>query len=773
MQSPKKVSATISFTGIVQGVGFRPFIYRLAKRLALTGYVRNLGDAGVEAFVEGAEDNVRRFVRALQEETPPVCEITDVRYKLYPYEAKFSDFLIQHSRSDRQSHASVLPPDIGICRDCSANIADSRSRWHDYAFTCCASCGPRFTSVLSLPYDRERTSMDSFPLCEYCMAEYNDPSDRRFHAQGICCPTCGPSLTLYDRGFRRMSVDNPVVEAASLIDEGAIVAIKGIGGVHVSCAATNDGPLKRLRETKRKFFQPFAVMAKDVRRASQFAEVSEEEGQLLESWRKPIVILRKNTKYSLSDLVAPGLDTIGVMLPYTGIHLLLTSTCHELAIVMTSGNITGLPMSMTNESALRELSGFVDYFLLHNRDIVARCDDSVVRIVGNDVMFVRRSRGWVPTPVRIPFKSKATVVGVGAELRVVGGLLRGNRCYLTQHIGDADNLETVQFLEAALDNMASLTGIDLKGATVVRDMHPHYLTSRFATEFRNRLHGQLISVQHHHAHVASLMAEHGVPRQEEVVGVAADGVGYGVDGVAWGGEVLVCTYGESTRVGHLAVQPMPGGDLCTRYPLRMCAAMLKDYLEERRVRDFLLSWRGPGSLTESDLERLEAQMDSGTGLAWTSSVGRALDAFAALTGTCLVRTYEGEPAMRLEAAASRERLGQGMARVPSVGCTNVIDTSRFLYDMIGLLHETSMSAACRAYQEGLAKALAEIAVREATDRGVMRIGLTGGAAINTIITDTFAKIVSASGLGFMKHRLVPCGDGGVALGQVSVAAARL
>jgi hydrogenase maturation protein HypF len=570
-----------------------------------------------------------------------------------------------------------------------------------------------------------------------------------------------------------MSVDDPVVEAASLIDEGAIVAIKGIGGVHVSCATTNDGPLKRLRETKRKYSQPFAVMAKDIVRATEFAEMLAEERRLLESWRKPIVILKKSERYFLSDLVAPGLDTIGVMLPYTGIHVLLTSKCHQPAIVMTSGNITGLPMSTANDNAFRELSKFVDYFLLHNRDIMARCDDSVVRVVGNDAMFARRSRGWVPTPIHIPMASDAAVVGVGGELRVAGGLLWGNRCYLTQHIGDVDNLETIQFLEAALKNMSSLTGVDLKGATTVRDMHPRYLTSRFAAELASQLDGQLVSVQHHHAHVASLMAEHGVPDDEEVVGVAADGVGYGVDGTAWGGEVLLCTYDRFERVGHLATQPMPGGDLCTKYPLRMCVAMLKDYLEERRVREVLLSWRGPGSLTDDDLTRIEGQMERSEGLAWTSSVGRVLDAFAALTGTCLVRTYEGEPAMRLEAAASRESTGDMKARVPSIDCTNIINTSRFLYDMIGLLHETSLREACRAYQEGLATALAEVAVREATDRGITKIGLTGGAAVNTIIDDAFMKVVLASGLEFMRHRLVPCGDGGIALGQVSVATAKL
>ncbi len=753
----------------MQGVGFRPFILRLARRSRIAGYIRNTGDAGVEAILEGTEQDITTFIEALEHGAPPICAIRNIQVQKLPYSrGAFDSFRIYESTRDRRSTESTLPPDIGICEQCSTDIiGGSGSRWQGYPFTCCASCGPRFTAVSALPYDRERTNMKSFPLCHNCMREYSDIGDRRLHAQGICCQSCGPSVYLCDKGGQRIEGVAPLQEAARLIDEGALVAIKGIGGVHLSCRTTCDVPLRRLRESKRRSWQPFAVMVSSVLKVREFAEASSIEEQWLTSWRRPVVILRKHKEYSLSDLVAPGLDTIGVMLPYTGIHLLLTQYSREYALVMTSGNVSGLPMAVTNEDAVRHLGRLVDYFVLHDREIIARCDDSVMRVFGQQPTFIRRSRGWVPEPIEIPWASNSPVIGVGAELRVVGALASGKRCYLTQHIGDTDNLETIDFLRDAVEHIAGLADVKLDEAIVSRDLNPQYLSSRFADEFAERMGRSTVRVQHHHAHVASLMAEQKIPRDESVVGVVVDGAGYGNSGDIWGGEVLVCSYDSFERVGHLASHPMPGGDLCTRYPLRMCAAMLRQYLDEPHIRKLILSKTGEGSLAESDLARLEVQLESGFNLPWTSSAGRALDAFSAITGTCVVRTYEGEPAMRLEALAPRWSEATNTPRPEVSG--NVVDTSGFLYELLTSWNEMSVVEASYCYQRGLVRALTQIAVDEAKRRGIDAVAITGGAAVNTIIIRAAEELVLENDLKFLRHQLVPCGDGGLALGQVCVA----
>jgi hydrogenase maturation protein HypF len=437
---------------------------------------------------------------------------------------------------------------------------------------------------------------------------------------------------------------------------------------------------------------------------------------------------------------------------------------------MTSGNFKGIPMSITEAEASRHLGKVADYFLTHDRKIVARCDDSVLRIVDGEPSFLRRSRGWVPEAIDMPVRSAGLVLGLGAELRLVGALLVGSQCYLTQHIGDGENLETIDFMQDALRHMALLTGTELKGAIVARDSHPQYLTSRVAADWVDEVGGREVSVQHHHAHLASLMAEHGIAKDEPIVGVAADGAGYGGEGEIWGGEVLVCSYEAFERVGHLENQPMPGGDLCTKYPLRMCAAMLRDHLDEQKIREALLSRSGLGSLTERDLANLEEQLNRGVNIMWTSSLGRALDAMSAATNTCLFRTYEGEPAMRLEAIASGYKRDSSFPKV-LIKSGNVVDTTSFLYETMMLSDGMSKMDACGRYQEGLASALAQIAVEEAAARGISTIGLSGGVAINAIVVDCFTRTVSGKGLRVLRHRKVPCGDGGIALGQVAVASA--
>ena len=735
-----------------------------------------MGDAGVEVHVEGNRCNIERFILDLKSHAPPVSEVADVQVEWTDCSGDFHEFSILASDEQRSPLGSMIPPDIGLCDRCTEDILNMRSRWNLYPFTCCASCGPRFTAVLQLPYDRDRTNMLPFPMCPNCLREYEDARDRRFHAQGVCCHSCGPKITLHDRSGRLIDEVGALEKTSHLLDEGAIIGVKGIGGIHVAASAVRDDALLRIRRRKHKPSQPFAVMSRSLDTIREFAYVSDSEAQLLGGWRRPIVLLRKRRDHGLSDLVGPGLDTVGAMLPYTGIHLLLTEFCRSPALVMTSGNISGLPMAIAKDQAIQELSDVVDYFLFHDREIVARCDDSVVRLLSEVPTLIRRSRGFVPTPIAVPLKAEANIIGVGAELRLVGSVLRGDQCYLTQHIGDVDNLETMVFLQDALEHVLGLAGIPHNGLTVSHDAHPRYLTSKLAKDLARDWSGKTVWVQHHHAHAASLMAENMVPADESIVAVAADGVGFGLDGDVWGGEILVASYASFERVGHLARQPMPGGDACAIFPLRMCAAMLSPYLDDKRVRSILLSKKGRGALKEDDLDRLEAQLRGGLGVSWTSSTGRVLDAMAAGTGVCLERTYEGEPAMRLEAVAG-EGNPEDPSSVPSLlvrdGGVTVVDTTRMLLETLLAIGRISIADACASFQQSLAGALGHAATEAARDRGISQVGVTGGVAVNIRIVETIKRCVEEAGLDFLQHRLVPPGDGGISLGQAVVAASKL
>jgi hydrogenase maturation protein HypF len=766
------MGATLRLKGIVQGVGFRPFIHNLAAEHAVHGYVRNLGDARVELYVEGVRLGVEQFISGLKTRAPPICQVADMEVEYRAFSGRFTEFTIYPSNDHRAASGSVIPPDIAICDQCAEEVLSAAARWHLYPFACCASCGPRFTAVLELPYDRERTNMSRFPMCDICQTEYCSPKDRRFHAQGICCSTCGPHVTLHEKGGHLIDTGNPLKEAARLLAEGAVVGIKGIGGVHVSASVFRDDTLQRIRRRKGRLLQPFAVMSRDLGQVKKFADFSQLESELLEHWRRPIVALRKSDDYALSELVAPHLDTVGVMLPYTGIHLLLCNFSSDPAIVMTSGNMSGQPMAITNADAIRQLSDTVDYLLLHDRDIVARCDDSVIRVLDHVPTIIRRSRGYVPAPIEVPVAAEQDVVAVGAELRSAGALLHGSQGYLTQHVGDVDCLETAIFLEDAVEHLRHLVGVQGHPKAIAHDMHPKYLSTRLAKDLSEKWGATMISVQHHHAHAASLMAENSVPMDQSIVAIAMDGVGFGLDGDIWGGEILVSSYKDFERVGHLARQPMPGGDACTRFPLRMCAGMLREHLEDSEVRSRILSHTGTGNMTEEDLGRLLKQITDGVVLSWTSSAGRVLDAMAAVAGLCRERTYEGEPAMTLEAVAEK---GEATDLVPtsdlivSQGGLKIVDTTRLLLSAVLALEKTRIPDVCASFQYTLSKAMASIAKETARRTGIMRIGVTGGVAVNARIVAAVRREVEKDGFEFLQHRLLPPGDGGLSLGQAVVA----
>lgn len=739
---PGRVRKRIHVTGTVQGVGFRPFVYRTAVGRNLAGFVRNLGDAGVEIEVEGEEESVVHFLAALRAEAPPLAVVERLVVADLPPDGSVG-FRIVPSR-DGGPGSGAIPPDIATCSACLADITSPVSRYHRYWATSCTDCGPRFTVIEGLPYDRPRTAFRQFAMCADCRREYTDPLDRRYHAQTIACPSCGPRLQYVPGG----PPEDPLARARASLCAGKIVAVKGLGGTHLACDATREGSVAELRRRLSRPGQPFAVLAREDQ-VRQFAAPSAQEWELLRSPRRPIVVLPLRPGY-LAPSVAPGLHTVGVMLPYSGLHHLLLADL-PFPLVMTSANYPGRPMLIEDERIVTELSGVADVYLLHNRRIVARCDDSVVRVSAGTPTFLRRSRGWVPEPIPVDLGDEP-LLALGGDLNVTVGLYTPGKVYLSQHIGNTEHLDTLEFLRQALAHLLHLTGTALP-RRIACDLHPRFATAALAREL-----GEAIPVQHHVAHVAGLAAEHGVG---ELVGIAADGYGYGADGEAWGGEIILWRRGEWERVGSLVPVPMPGGDLATLRPGRMAAGYL------------LASGLDPSSsgLSGEELRAVRLQIERRLNCPLTTSAGRFLDAVAAWLGLTRTRTYEGEPAMLLEAVAASGRA----ARVPVAFAQRdgrpVLDTVALFRALVALRQEGAGVADLAATaQASLARGLAELALRAARERGIHVVGLTGGVAVNDAIASAVRAEVERAGIRFLAHRLVPPGDGGLSFGQLVHAA---
>ena len=762
--------AEIAVTGIVQGVGFRPFIYRLANKHGVAGFVRNMGDAGVQVVVEGDKKRVEKFIDSLRPEQPPLARIDEVKTTWKDATNEFKIFQVVPSETTGLGLSSVVPPDLALCDDCLREMLDPSDRRHNYPFITCVNCGPRFTIIEELPYDRPRTSMKAFPLCTDCLHEYQNPSDRRYHAEPTCCPVCGPRMELYNRDGHRIDVADPLRETARLLDEGSIVAIKGIGGIHIASKTTDDEVLVRLRRASNRPQQPFAVMSRDLETIRTFAEVNDAEAELLTSYRRPILVLRRSPNYMLSDLVATRLDSVGVMLPYSGIHHLILRHGSDPAYVMTSANVPGLPMVVNNDEAMVKLPGAVDYLLLHDRVIVNRCDDSVVKLVDGKPAFLRRSRGYVPEPIKLSFRSERTVLAVGAELNVSAAVLIGDRCFVSQYLGDTTKVETLEYMQVAAEQLMRL--LNLKNVDVIaHDLHPNYATTRVAPRMAKELGAKTLAAQHHHAHLCSLIAEHGL---EKLVGIAADGVGYGSDGTIWGGEVMVAGLGSFERVGGLMSQRMPGGDLATRFPARMVAGILWQHLGREKLERVLDEFCASGfKHGKREMEIVIRQLERNLNVFRTSSCGRVRDAVACLLGICDERTYEGEPAIKLEAAAGNEDVEE-LKLEPAIKKVNgmkVVDTSQLLADIVSALQaRVPRRYIAAAAQRAIARGLASIAIDTASSRGVSVVGGSGGVFYNWAITAAVRKEIEKAGLQFVQHEFLPPGDGCISIGQAVVAA---
>ncbi len=732
--------------GVVQGVGFRPFVYRIATGLGLGGFVCNRGDAGVEIVVEGAAPAVAEFTDAVTHRLPPLARIRRVETEsLAPIGE--TGFAIAPSQ-ETEGAGGAIPPDTAICPECIADVRGA-GRYAGYWATSCTDCGPRFTVIEGLPYDRPQTSMREFPLCPACAAEYGAPADRRYHAQTTACPACGPRLA-----FDGAS-EQPVALAARALRRGEIVAVKGVGGAHLACDALSSTAVGRLRQRLGRSGQPFALMARESD-IGTLASAGEEEWDLLRRPERPIVVLRQRPGVLAED-VAPGLDSVGVMLPYSGLHVLLLDEFGG-PLVMTSANLPGRPMLIENDEIGRRLHGVADHALTHDRRIVARCDDSVVRRAGGRTVFIRRSRGY--TPQRFPIDlGDETILALGPETGVTFALYGDGAITLSQHIGSVNNLESLGFLREAIDHLVRLTGVR-QPRLFACDTHPQFMTTGMARELAASCGGRVVHVQHHVAHLAAAMAEHHL---DEAVGVVLDGYGHGADGAAWGGEIFAARAAVVERVGSLRPVRLPGGDLATRQPLRAAAGYLAaGGASAEEVRDALEA-RG---ILRTTADTVMLQITRGVNAPWSTSAGRFLDAVAAWLGTCRERTYEGEPAMRLEAAA---RGGTAWNVVPQVvdaaGWIDVDLVSGFRA-LVGMVREgaTTVDVAATA-QALLAWGTAEAAIRAAAARGIEAVCLSGGVAVNDAIASRFRERVEAAGLRVVTNEWVPCGDGGVSFGQ--------
>ncbi|RLI64464.1 MAG: carbamoyltransferase HypF [Candidatus Asgardarchaeum californiense] len=718
------------FKGVVQGVGFRPTIYRIAKKLNLKGYVLNKGSE-VEVVIDR---DVEEFIDLVKKNLPKIAEITDIT--ILPDDRKFDDFQIFDSKNGERR--SLIPPDIAICNDCLKELFDMENRRYLFPFTNCTVCGARFSLIKDVPYDRKRTAMDDFKLCNHCSDEYTDVSNRRYHAQTISCPDCGPVYTLYDKEKNIIECNNTIKHFAEQIDEGKIGIIKSWGGMHICCKLNQ---IKRFREWYGRPQKAFAVMVKDIDAANKYGKISKDEKKLLLSRSRPVVLVDKVSE----EQISPGLNTIGLYLPYTGTHHLLFSFLKTDALIMTSANIPGEPMMTKNEEVF---SLGADLYLLHNREIPNRIDDSVIRFWKGNIFFLRKSRGFVPEPLSI--KHNKRVLSVGAGENICGAVSFNKKVYSTQYIGNSKYYPTLEFLEQSLRHMMKLIMSKKELDAIGMDLHPAYNSKKIAREFAKEFNVPYFEIQHHWAHAASLLVDNAI---DEGVVLTLDGLGYGSDGTLWGGEVLISNLHSFERVAHLEYIPLIGGDQATHDPRRLVFAIFKKFGTEKYF-------------TGTEAIIFGKMMDNSP---QSSSIGRILDALSCYLDICTKRTYDGEPAMKLE-----KYLAKGRPKyIFNIKIKNDIIYTTDLFRQLEEKTKHPLSNRQKAdfavsFVKAIIDELTDVAIRYAEKKGIDAIGLTGGVSYNVPITEMVAKKVKKSGLSFIVHNRVPNGDGGIAIGQNAI-----
>jgi len=737
----------------VQGVGFRPFIYRVAQSLGLRGTVYN-SSSGVCIDIEGEEDRLEAFLQEILLRPPRLARIAGWKKEELELHG-WKDFTITTSLTGEEQQV-VASPDVALCNDCRREVEDPSDRHYLYPFTNCTNCGPRFTIIFSLPYDRNRTAMAPFTLCPECASEYADPLNRRFHAQPIACPACGPRVELLDNRGQPVTGDW-LKKSSQFLKEGYILAIKGLGGFHLACDATNNHAVGLLRLRKGRPRKPFAVMARDLDIVKRYCFLTEEEAALLSSPAAPIVLLRQRPDTDLAPQVAPGLSTLGVMLPYTPLHLLILQAGPPL-LVMTSANPSDLPLVKENCKALEELKDIADYFLCHNREIINRCDDSVVSLRLGGLHFYRRSRGYVPQAIPIDLPSGPDILAVGGDLKNTLCLLKGNLAFLSQHIGDLSTLETQEAWKEARERLEILTGA--RPEVVACDLHPEYYSTRLA----KGLGLKVIGIQHHHAHLASCLAENQV--RGPVLGIIADGTGYGLDGAIWGGEIFKGSYEEFERIFHLKYVPLPAGDQGVRKPWYLALSYLYHYLgpiEAEKAAQRFLDQGLPADIVLNTLKRR-------FGLVPTSSLGRFFDAVAALTGLCLENTYDGQAPTELEETALAAGNLSAYTPYPFKLEEGEIDPGPLVEGLWEDIQKGIPAPVIAARFHRTISAMLVQAVEQASGiTGIRQVALSGGVWHNALLQEAVYRHLTARGFTVYVHRLVPTNDGGLALGQAAIA----
>jgi hydrogenase maturation protein HypF len=744
----------IHIKGIVQGVGFRPFVYKLAHQYQLAGWVMN-NSQGVEIEVEGASQEIAGFLETLKASAPPLAVIQEVAVSSCSPSGE-TGFIIRHSR-EQTGKTAWVSPDVATCPDCLRDISDPENRRYRYAFTNCTNCGPRYSIIKAVPYDRTATTMGDFIMCASCQAEYNDPANRRFHAQPNACAECGPAYQLVTKEGERVPGD-VFKETSRLIAAGHIVAIKGIGGYHLACDAFQEQAVTNLRNRKIREAKPFAVMCGSIEAVRQLCEVSAKEEALLTSTARPIVILTRKAGCHLAEGIAPGTRFLGVMLPYTPAHWLLLGA--DDVWVMTSGNVSDEPIAYQDQEALRRLSNIADYFLTHNREIFQPSDDSVIKVVGSNRQILRRSRGFSPEPIKISQEIPA-ILAVGGEVKNTFCLARDSFVFMSPHIGDLENMATYQAYLAAMRHYEKLFAI--KPAAVAYDLHPEYLATKFALS----LNIPQIGVQHHHAHIASVLAEHGL--HEQVIGVALDGTGYGTDGTLWGGEFLVADCQSFVRVGHCKYLPLPGGTKAIKEPWRMAAWVLYN-LYGTEFADFDITFSR--SLPQGWQLMMDAA-DKGINAPLTSSAGRLFDIAAGILGLCNISHYEGQGAITLELAGQGNG-GQVLPYTISQGSPYQLDFMPAFAAMTELVRKGSpIDFLAASFHVTIADAVALVVRRIRQDTGIKKVALSGGVWQNSTVLEKVVGILQQDDFRVYSNSRVPPNDGGLALGQAAVAGARI
>ncbi len=737
----------ISVNGIVQGVGFRPFVFNLAKTLGLTGTVTNTA-SGVAIEAEGSGVLLDRFITSLEEDSPPLSIITKIEQEIIPANGEPS-FSILPSKSTTKV-ATLISPDVTVCNDCLHEVFDPADRRYLYPFINCTNCGPRFTIINSIPYDRPFTSMADFKMCSACQSEYDNPSDRRFHAQPNACPECGPHVRLTSETGKYLPTEDPIEQAASLLKTGHCIAIKGLGGFHLAVDATNESAVQKLRQRKHREEKPLALMMKDLNTVRHYANISKEEEEDLLSIQHPIVLLiRKNDKVIASN-VAPGNDRLGVMLPYTPLHHVLFH--YDLPpLVMTSANLSEEPICIENSEAFNRLKGIADYFLIHNRDIYLRSDDSITIHLADKKRIIRKSRGFVPRPV-IVNSTGPPILAVGGELKNTVCLLKDNLAFLSQHIGDLENLESYTFFQKTIDHFQQI--FETKPEMIVHDLHPGYLSTQWANEQGP----PLFAVQHHHAHLAACMAEHQLSKP--VIGLIMDGTGYGTDGSIWGGEVLIGDYSGFNRFAHFEPLPLPGGDAAIKAPWRTAVSYLQTTFDHLPTLPFL---------DEHDFNPVVEMVTKNINSPQTSSCGRLFDAVASMCGGRQTIRYEGQAAIEFMQAADHLNHPPFEFSISKKTKPVIMMIAPILHSIVKAIeNDEPFSRLAGRFHKTLVNLFHDICLLAKKETGINTVVLSGGVFQNPLLFETLILGLRRSRFTVFTHEQVPTNDGGIALGQALV-----